>query len=110
MTKILNLSNDIKINKNNIETKFFSLQKENNSSTSVTFNLGNKKSTGPVLILGEINRKSAIGMVPIHSNKVQSSLVIAGDMEITVTDSSITVTAESWSTFVLIDFEGNTWS
>lgn len=111
MSKILNLSNNIKINKNNLQDKFTFITKSTGSGSNPTFTLTQRVANSCVLILVDYNCKCKAGMVIVHDNTtLRGTASIYGDLGLSVSGNTLTVTACAWSTVTLIDFNSNIWS
>ena len=118
MSKILNINDDIKINKNNVQTPYTMLLKASGSESTIVFTANPNPDTGyletgcvPIWI--DQNCRPYLIIVSIHSSKIQLATVIGGD-NITTSISedrlTLTLTTGQWSFAVLTDFRGNAWS
>lgn len=111
MTKILNISSGIKINKDNVESPYTKVKKGSETSTSVTFTLLNASVSkdGMGIVLIDNATIPELALVTIHNGKIKCKM-LTGDSTISVSNNSLTVNTSYWSVVSLIDFEGNIWS
>ena len=115
MSKILNINDNIKINKNNLQTPYTIVRKSSDSTTNVTFTFTQLSYNGNALILLELNGSLGMILVAYHNYKLFSARVIVGSeygVSASISDyTTLNITLPTWSEATLIDFRGiDTWS
>ena len=114
MSKILNINDDIKINKNNVQTPYTILSKESGSGTKVSFTYVGSVYAKCVPIWIERNGHPVQINIAIHNYKISKVAHIMSTSDVTdvsaeVSDDAktITITCGSWAKATLVDFNDN---
>ena len=111
MSKILNINDGIKINKNNVQLPYAKLTKGSNTGTTISFTLNTWVNNTVVLILVDGNPYVSLVMLTIHDKQLTKTTIV-GDSETTasISENVITINTRDWSHATLIDFGNNSWS
>lgn len=111
MSKILNLSNDIKINKNNLQTTYTTLTKSSGGeSNSVTFTLNSSNDSTPIL-LANFDGSTGLVLCNIRGGNINGINVVGSNITANYTAKTLTVNSlYPYALATIIDFSGNTWS
>lgn len=110
MTKILNILNGIKINKDNVELPYTKIRKSTQENSSITFTRPTKvNENGTVIILIDNNMKPELALVTIHG-EITNCIMLTGKSTISASGNSVTININPWSVATLIDFAENKWS
>ena len=116
MSKILNISDSIKINKDNLQLPFVILSKANYGAGTVKFTLTENWWTSSIALIFVENNygQCSIFTIGVHSGNIYDAGVMLGStvyasISVSKEDKTVTVTLPTYGSATLVDFAYNPW-